>query len=141
MFGMGFLEIFLILVIAIISLGPEKLPNAAVDIAKMFKKLRSSVDDVKSTFDEELSKTGLKSEADKFRDTMGIDNLSSLSLENIMDDNLEDRVKKEKKKKKSKKEKITHEDAEISQVQSSKPVSVASAPTSVKDDDNKDDKI
>ena len=39
MFGMGFMEIFLVGIVAVIALGPEKLPSAMVDIAKFFKKL------------------------------------------------------------------------------------------------------
>ena len=34
MFGMGFTEILIIMVIAILFLGPDKLPGAMVDIAK-----------------------------------------------------------------------------------------------------------
>jgi hypothetical protein len=40
MFGLGFMEIFVILVIAVIALGPEKLPGVAVDVAKFLKKLK-----------------------------------------------------------------------------------------------------
>jgi sec-independent protein translocase protein TatB len=105
MFGMGFLEIFLILVVAVIALGPEKLPNAAVDIAKMIKKLKSSVDDVKSNLDDELNISGMKSEADKFKDTMGINRLNSLSMDSVLYDddddfNGKDKIKKENKKNK-----------------------------------------
>ena len=101
MFGMGFMEIMLILIVAVIALGPEKLPTAAVDIAKFLKKMRSSVDDAKSTIDSELTKTGLKSEALNFKDTMGIDRLASLNLDNIIDvdddDDFDDMKKKSKK--------------------------------------------
>jgi len=136
MFGMGFLEIFLVLIVAVIALGPEKLPNAAVDIAKMFKKLKDSVDDAKSTLDDELNKSGLKTEAEKFKDTMGIDRLASLNIDTIMDDDWDDKPKKDKKKKKSKEDdKSQEEDTKpelVQQMKSSEPMSVASAPTSVK---------
>ena len=39
MFGMGFMEIFLIAIVAVIALGPDKLPTAMVQIAKFIKKL------------------------------------------------------------------------------------------------------
>jgi len=134
MFGMGFLEIFLVLIVAVIALGPEKLPNAAVDIVKMFKKLKSSVDDAKSTLDEELNKTGLKTEAEKFKDTMGIDRLASLNIDTIMDDDWDDKPKKEKKKKKDKSsnDDETAEVQSVEQIKSAEPMMVASAPTSVK---------
>jgi sec-independent protein translocase protein TatB len=110
MFGMGFLEIVLILIVAVIALGPEKLPSAAVDIAKMFKKLKSSVDDAKSTLDDELNIAGFKNEAEKFKDNMGIDRLSSLSFDSIGDDDFDDKPKKKKKKEKAKIVKVENEE-------------------------------
>ena len=103
MFGMGFMEIMLILIVAVIALGPEKLPTAAVDIAKFLKKMRSSVDDAKSTIDNELTKTGLKDEASNFKDTMGIDRLASLNFDNFVDDD-DDFSDSDKKKAKIKQE-------------------------------------
>jgi sec-independent protein translocase protein TatB len=67
MFGMGFMEIMLVAVVAIIALGPEKLPSAMVDIAKMFKKFKGGIDEAKSTLNEELKITEMKSEANKFK--------------------------------------------------------------------------
>lgn len=67
MFGMGFMEILLVAVVAIIALGPEKLPTAMVDIAKMFKKFKRGLDDAKSTLNEELKISEMKSEANKFK--------------------------------------------------------------------------
>jgi len=84
MFGMGFMEIFLILVVAIIALGPEKLPGAAVDIAKFFKKLKGTVDDAKSTLDNELNISEMKKEAEQFKSSVSnIKNISTLELEDI----------------------------------------------------------
>ena len=67
MFGMGFMEIFLVLVVAIIALGPEKLPSAMVDIAKFFRKFKSGIEDAKSTLDNELNISEMKKEAEKFK--------------------------------------------------------------------------
>ena len=67
MFGMGFMEIMLIIVIAIIALGPEKLPSAMVDMAKMFKKVKGGIDDAKATIDNELSISEMKQEANKLK--------------------------------------------------------------------------
>jgi len=84
MFGMGFMEIFLILIVAIIALGPEKLPGAAVDIAKFFKKLKGTVDDAKSTLDNELNISEMKKEAEQFKSSVSnIKNISTLELEDI----------------------------------------------------------
>jgi len=63
MFGMGIGEILLIAIIAIIFLGPEKLPDAMVKGAKFFKSFKSSINDVKSSFEQEMKIQELKDEA------------------------------------------------------------------------------
>ena len=67
MFGMGFMEIFLIAIVAIIALGPEKLPTAMVEIAKFLKKFKSGVEDAKSSLDNELNISEMKAEAAKYK--------------------------------------------------------------------------
>ncbi len=54
MFGLGFMEIVLILIVAILFLGPDKLPKAMVEIAKFIKSFKKGVHDAKSVIDEEL---------------------------------------------------------------------------------------
>jgi len=54
MFGMGITELLVVAVIAIIFLGPEKLPTALVETAKFFKKLKSGLNKRGST---QLQKT------------------------------------------------------------------------------------
>lgn len=63
MFGMGFSEILIIAIIAILFLGPDKLPEAMVKIAKFFKTVKGSVNDVKSSFEQEMKIQELKEEA------------------------------------------------------------------------------
>ena len=63
MFGMGIGEILVIVIIAIIFLGPEKLPDAMVKGAKFFKTFKNSVNDVKSSFEQEMKIQELKDEA------------------------------------------------------------------------------
>ena len=63
MFGMGIGEILLIAIIAIIFLGPEKLPEAMVKGAKFFKSFKNSINDVKSSFEQEMKIQELKDEA------------------------------------------------------------------------------
>jgi sec-independent protein translocase protein TatB len=51
MFGLGMGEIMIILVLALILLGPAKLPDAAKSIGKAMRDFRKATDDVKSQFD------------------------------------------------------------------------------------------
>ena len=117
MFGMGFMEIMLIAIIAVIALGPEKLPTAMVDMAKMLKKFKSGVDDAKSTLDNELHISEMKNEADKLKAQLSYstDSLNS-GLDNILNDNddkKEEPVKKQKTKVSFKKKKIIDKDEEV----------------------------
>ena len=56
MFGIGFQELFIILVIALVVLGPDKLPGLARAIGKGIGEFRKATDDLKSSFqdDDEL---------------------------------------------------------------------------------------
>ncbi|HIP15118.1 MAG TPA: Sec-independent protein translocase subunit TatB [Sulfurimonas autotrophica] len=67
MFGMGLSEIFFIIVIAILFLGPDKLPDTMVQIAKFFKSIKRTVNDAKSSFEEELKISELKEEAFRYK--------------------------------------------------------------------------
>ena len=60
---MGFTEILLIAVVAILFLGPDKLPGAMVEIAKFIKSAKRALTDAKNTLDEEVNITELKQEA------------------------------------------------------------------------------
>lgn len=70
MFGMSLPEILVIAVVAIIVLGPEKLPETMMNIAKMFKTVKKSVNDAKATFDQEMKIAELKEEAKKYQDSI-----------------------------------------------------------------------
>ena len=67
MFGMGLSEIFFIIVIAILFLGPDKLPDAMVQIAKFFRSVKRTVNDAKTTLEEELKVSELKEEAFRYK--------------------------------------------------------------------------
>jgi sec-independent protein translocase protein TatB len=67
MFGMGLSEIFFIVVIAILFLGPDKLPDAMVQIAKFFRSIKRTVNDAKTSLEEELKISELKEEALKYK--------------------------------------------------------------------------
>lgn len=67
MFGMSFTEILIIAVIAVLFLGPDKLPNALVQIAKFFKSFKSSINEAKSTFEQEIKLQELREESLKYK--------------------------------------------------------------------------
>jgi len=67
MFGMGFTEILIIAVIAILFLGPDKLPSAMVDIAKFFRSAKNAIGSVKDTLEEEMHLSDIKKEALEYK--------------------------------------------------------------------------
>lgn len=70
MFGVSLPEILIIAVIAVLVLGPEKLPDAMVQIAKFFKMFKKGVNDAKSTFDQEMKIAELKEDAKKYKESI-----------------------------------------------------------------------
>ncbi|MDA3049023.1 Sec-independent protein translocase protein TatB [Campylobacter sp. JMF_02 ED1] len=67
---MSFPEITIILIVAVIALGPEKLPSALVEIAKYFKVIKKSINDAKATFDQEVRIAELKEDAKKYKESI-----------------------------------------------------------------------
>lgn len=63
MFGMGFTEIVVIAIIAILFLGPDKLPDAMVQIAKFFRNAKNTISTVKESLEEEMNVKSMKDEA------------------------------------------------------------------------------
>ncbi len=70
MFGMGFTEILLISIIAILFLGPDKLPGAMVDIAKFFRSAKNAIGSVKDSLEEEIHVADIKKEALAYKEQL-----------------------------------------------------------------------
>ncbi|MSN96986.1 Sec-independent protein translocase subunit TatB [Campylobacter sp. FMV-PI01] len=70
MFGMSFSEILIIAIVAVIALGPEKLPKAMVEIAKYLKILKKTVNDAKNSFEQEIKIAELKEDAKKYKQSI-----------------------------------------------------------------------
>lgn len=67
MFGMGFTEIMVIAVIAILFLGPDKLPQTMVDIARFFRSAKRTIASAKESIEEELHMDDIKHEVNSYK--------------------------------------------------------------------------
>lgn len=63
-------EILIIAIIAVLFLGPDKLPEAMVQIAKFFKGLKKMANDAKSSFESEIKIAELKEDAAKYKQSL-----------------------------------------------------------------------
>ena len=92
MFGMGFMEIMIIAVIAVIFLGPDKLPETMVNIAKFFRSMKSTVSDAKHSLEQEMNISELKQEALSYKEELmsashELDRVTSLAnIDDAFDD-------------------------------------------------------
>ncbi len=67
MFGLGFSEILMIAVVAILFLGPDKLPDALKQVAKLIKSIKQSVNEAKSSIEDEIKIDELKQEMQGYK--------------------------------------------------------------------------
>ena len=72
MFDVGFWEIAIIALIALIILGPERLPRAARTMGLWVGKARRTLSEVKRDIDRELDASELKNIKDDLKDTKNI---------------------------------------------------------------------
>jgi sec-independent protein translocase protein TatB len=54
MFGLGFGEIVIIAILALVLLGPSRLPEAAKTLGKTLREIRKHTDDLKDQFESEI---------------------------------------------------------------------------------------
>ena len=118
---MGFTEILIIAVIAILFMGPDKLPGAMVEIAKFFRTVKKTVGSVKDTLEEEMNVSEIKQEAlaykkelldasDKLNKAADIKGNIAAELTNLNDDILgDDTIEDDTPKAAPKPEKVTFE--------------------------------
>ena len=87
MFDIGFWELCLIAVVALLILGPERLPTAARTAGKWIGKIRGMVANVKSEIDRELQldeiRNKMKEQEEKLRNQSGIDDIKD-TLDNTI---------------------------------------------------------
>jgi len=69
MFGIGMQELLLILVIALIVLGPKKLPEVAKALGKAMNEFKRATSDLKESLDVDHSLNTVKKSFDAMNDT------------------------------------------------------------------------
>ncbi len=89
MFDIGFWELCLIAVVALLILGPERLPLAARTAGLWIGKARRMIGNVKSEIDRELQldevRKKLREEESKLKESTGLGDLEDLSENTISD--------------------------------------------------------
>ncbi|MBF0357609.1 MAG: twin-arginine translocase subunit TatB [Magnetococcales bacterium] len=65
MLGMGWVEIFLIVIVALVVIGPDKLPEAARGLAKGLRQVQRFVSDVRDTVNLDEFDQQVRNEVDR----------------------------------------------------------------------------
>ena len=100
MFGIGFSELILIFIVALLVLGPKRLPEVAKTLGRFYRDIKSTVDEVKEVIVEEPTKPHTPPVEEKLSDV------------EELEQELDKEMKKEKKAKEPKREKISFKKGE-----------------------------
>ena len=100
MFGIGFTELLIIAIIAILFLGPDKLPSALVDMAKFIKSIKKTIGEAKSSLEEEMKIADLKEEALNYKKqlddaTSELKNFKNVDFDAFSDISYDEEISKE----------------------------------------------
>ena len=90
MFGIGFTELLIISIVAILFLGPDKLPSAMIEIAKFIKSVKKTVGEAKHSLEEEMKIADLKEEALSYKKQLDDATNELKSFKNIDFDDFDD---------------------------------------------------
>lgn len=67
MFDLSLAEIVLVVLVAVVFIGPKELPVVIRTISKMLRSMRGLVNEFRGAFDDLAKETGLKEEAEKIK--------------------------------------------------------------------------
>lgn len=100
MFGIGFTELLIISIVAILFLGPDKLPQTMIEIAKFIKSVKKTIGEAKSSLDEEMKIADLKEEALSYKKqlddaTNELKNFKNIDFDDFSDLSYDEEVSKE----------------------------------------------
>ena len=90
MFGIGFTELLIISIVAILFLGPDKLPQAMIEMAKFIKSVKKTVGEAKSSLEEEMKIADLKEEALSYKKQLDDATSELKNFKNIEFDDFDD---------------------------------------------------
>ncbi|WP_267523005.1 Sec-independent protein translocase protein TatB [Campylobacter sp. MG1] len=62
------MEIVIILIVAVLVLGPEKLPSTIIEVAKFLKAIKKHVNEARASIENEINISELKDEARKYKE-------------------------------------------------------------------------
>lgn len=90
MFGIGFTELLIISIVAILFLGPDKLPQAMIEMAKFIKSVKKTVGEAKNSLEEEMKISDLKEEALSYKKQLDDATSELKNFKNIDFDDFDD---------------------------------------------------
>jgi len=70
LFGLGFTEIFIIAVIALIFIGPKQLPAVMKTIGKFAREITKAKDEFKQTIDQDESLSSIRESVDEVKNNI-----------------------------------------------------------------------
>lgn len=70
-YGIGLQEIFIVLLIALIVVGPQRLPQMAIKLGRMMRRLRLVTSEMTRNITEEVNRETTDLKSDVFRDANG----------------------------------------------------------------------